>query len=104
MSKKSTLKIEEKKRLTRSKLKKNLWFGLFLGLITGFCLGYFVRKYTSCDAQKRRTEKAFYHDRLGEIKSALGQVKARIHFDSHENDVCYHCEDLEHVIESELNA
>lgn len=104
MSKKSTLKIEENKRLECTRRRKNLFCGLFLGLLTGFCLGYCIRKCTSSDAHKRMTEKAFYRDRLGEIKNALGQIKARIHFNSNEPDVSYHCEDLENEINAALNT
>ena len=104
MSKKSTLEIEENKRLERSRRKKNLYCGLLLGLMTGFFLGYCVRRCTSGDAHKRMTEKAFYRDRLGEIKNALGQIKAHIHFNGHETDVNYQCADLESKINTELNT
>ncbi len=101
MSKKNKLKIEEKKRLEHSKRKRMLCFGLFVGLFSGFCLGYCMRKFVSSDAQKRITEKAFYRDRLGEIKYALNRIKKHAHFDGLEDEDCYYCEDL---IESELNA
>jgi len=104
MSKKSMMKIEEKKLLEQSRRKKNLFCGLLLGLLTGFCLGYCFRKCKSGDAHKRMSEKAFYRDRLSEIKNALSQIKAHIHFDSHETDVCYHCDALENKIDAELNT
>ncbi len=104
MSKKSMLKVEEKIRVERAKRKKSLFCGIVVGLLAGLCLGYCIRKCTSGDAHKRLTEKAFYRDRLSEIKNALSQIKAHIHFDGHETDVSYHCEDLENKINTELNT
>ena len=103
MSKKSSIKSEENQRLEQSRRKKNLFCGLLLGLLAGFCFGYCVRKCTSGDAHTRLAEKAFYRERLGEIKNALGQIKAHIHFSGHETDVSYHCDNLENKINAELN-
>ncbi len=78
MSKKKKA-LEAEKLLKERKRRKNCFcFGIFLGLLLGFCIGYLVKKASSKDARQLENERAFYKSRLGEIKHSLNQIKMHL--------------------------
>lgn len=71
MREKKRSKIRAQKKQMKKKHRMHLLYFLLIGLATGCILGYFVRKCLYGDERKLNEMRAFYNERLADVKAKL---------------------------------